>query len=149
MSINDIICDATLVVLGLAMVAIFLILTISAAKAPKESNDEPSKEKIKPIPEQSLPIMDQFEYGRNQLEFIDAVVNTLIEIKIANHVILGQTYTSLHIDKDIEDLAKEAMTAFQAKFYDPEKSVYTKEYLYKYLIEKCKIGLINASRKDI
>lgn len=129
----------------IAMVAVVSIAIIIAIKYDGTKQKRENAEQIKP-PE--LPVMTQFDYGKMQLDYIDQVVNALIEVKIANFVILNQPYPTLHIDDDIKELATATKKALQNKFFDESKSMFTNEFLFKYIVEKCKIGLIAASRRE-
>lgn len=114
-------------------------------KDKKEKTVDDQVDKIQPP---SLPVMTQFDYGQMQLDYIDQIVSALIEIKIANTVILGQSYSTLHIDTDIEELATEVKNALQPKFFNENYSMYSNTFLIKYIVVKCKIGLISASKKQ-
>ena len=129
---------ALIVFLELIYIIPLVIIFILYNKNKKEKQDKPSE----------FPVMTQFEYGKMQLEYIDQVVDALIEVKIANYAILNQPYPTLHIDDDIKELATSAKNALQNKFFDETKSMYTNEFLFKYIVEKCKIGLIAASRNN-
>lgn len=132
----------------IATVAIILLMMgISSAFFLREEKKE-KKEKLMEAKPPELPVMTQFEYGKMQLDYIDQVVNALIEVKISNFVILNQPYPTLHIDDDIKEIATAAKNAFQNKFFDESKSMFKNEFLFTYMVQKCKIGLIAASRKD-
>lgn len=141
----------TCIIVWIAFVIITsIIVWIDAGKIPREyiqKKDTPDNDAGK-IPASTLPVMAQFDYGQMQLDYIDQVVSALIEIKIANNVILGQSYSTLHIDSDIEELVTEVKNALQPKFFDENNSMYSNTFLIKYIVEKCKIGLIAASKKQ-
>ena len=132
----------------IATVAIILLMMgIYSALFLHEKKREKKENLIEAKPPE-FPVMTQFEYGKMQLDYIDQVVNALIEVKIANYVILNQPYPTLHIDDDIKEIATSAKNAFQNKFFDESKSMFKNEFLFTYMVQKCKIGLIAASRKD-
>lgn len=133
----------------IATVAIILLMMgIYSAFFLREEKKE-KKEKLMEAKPQEFPVMTQFEYGKMQLDYIDQVVNALIEVKIANYVILNQPYPTLHIDDDIKEIATSAKNAFQNKFFDESKSMFKNEFLFTYMVQKCKIGLIAASRREL
>lgn len=142
------------IVFGIAEIAFVIIVSVyTHIDARKPIKKEDKKEEMvdnraDKIPPSSLPIMTQFDYGQMQLDYIDQIVSALIEIKIANTVILGQSYSTLHIDTDIEELATEVKNALQPKFFNENYSMYSNTFLIKYIVVKCKIGLISASKKQ-
>lgn len=135
----------TWIIVFVVIIAIVAVVSIAIIKYDGTKQKRENNGQIKP-PE--LPVMTQFDYGKMQLEYIDQVVNALIEVKIANFVILNQPYPTLHIDDDIKELATATKKALQNKFFDESKSMFTNEFLFKYIVEKCKIGLIAASRRE-
>ena len=133
----------------IATVAIILLMMgIYSALFLHEKKREKKENLIEAKPPE-FPVMTQFEYGKMQLDYIDQVVNALIEVKIANYVILNQPYPTLHIDDDIKEIATSAKNAFQNKFFDESKSMFKNEFLFTYMVQKCKIGLIAASRREL
>lgn len=140
-SMDNIITLIAIVVMFLLMVGTYAAFYIHEKKKEK-------KEKLIEVKPPEFPVMTQFEYGKMQLDYIDQVVNALIEVKIANFVILNQPYPTLHIDDDIKEIATSAKNAFQNKFFDESKSMFKNEFLFTYMVQKCKIGLIAASRRD-
>ena len=130
------------------VVIILLMMGIYSAFFLREEKKE-KKEKLMEAKPPEFPVMTQFEYGKMQLDYIDQVVNALIEVKIANYVILNQPYPTLHIDDDIKEIATSAKNAFQNKFFDESKSMFKNEFLFTYMVQKCKIGMIAASRREL
>lgn len=135
----------TWIIVFVVIIAMVAVVSIAIIKYDGTKQKRENDGQIKP-PE--LPVMTQFDYGKMQLDYIDQVVNALIEVKIANFVILNQPYPTLHIDDDIKELATATKKALQNKFFDESKSMFTNEFLFKYIVEKCKIGLIAASRRE-
>ena len=135
----------TWIIVFVVIIAMVAVVSIAIIKYDGTKQKRENDGQIKP-PE--LPVMTQFDYGKMQLDYIDQVVNALIEVKIANFVILNQPYPTLHIDDDIKEPATATKKALQNKFFDESKSMFTNEFLFKYIVEKCKIGLIAASRRE-
>ena len=133
----------------IATVAIILIIMGIYSALFLHEEKRKKKENLIEAKPPEFPVMTQFEDGKMQLDYIDQVVNALIEVKIANYVILNQPYPTLHIDDDIKEIATSAKNAFQNKFFDESKSMFKNEFLFTYMVQKCKIGLIAASRREL
>ena len=90
----------------------------------------------------------KIEASSKQLQFIDFTVLSVLQIRVSNSLILNQPLKMQNIDMEVKSLSQSVLNSLKRDFFKNPQSLYTTEFLMKYMIDKCKLSLIDAIRQS-
>lgn len=103
---------------------------------------EPEKE------ESNIIDIDSMDFSTNQLKFVDMTIMACLQIFLSDNISLNKKLNIIHIDEDIKSLSMLVFNSLKPDFFESNSSVYKKDFLYQYIIKKCKVTLIDYAKKS-
>lgn len=136
----------TMMLIVMIMLSVSITLMIANRINDILNKDNKSNEETpSPTP---LNMTSCIEASSKQLQFIDFTVLSLLQIRVSNSLSLNQPIMVKNIDIEVRTLSEDVMKALKEDFFKNPNSLYSSEFLMKYMIDKCKTSLIEAMRQS-
>ena len=138
------------VILLITMILLCVLITLMVSNRINDILMNVKKQKDIPTPvihNDPNGMIVKIETSSKQLQFIDFTVLHLLQIRASNSLLLNQPIKTKDIDLEVKELSLKVKEALRPEFFRNPNSLYDEAFLMRYMIEKCKVSLIDLIRQ--